>query len=391
MVILAGKIDGPTTTLALFQYTFNTKQEKYEIDPNPAYKKDFPLEKYKQNLSEMIDDFFNDCPDEKENIESVCFGVAGPLEVDDKEQGKSSRIKRPDFGLETSIFSEKSFSQKLPYDLPVSFINDMEAIGYSIFLGNEEHLEELNKINLELDPQAPRSLMLVSGGLGKALWLWDDQEKEFIPKSSEGGHRDFSVSSTDDMDLWKYWSERNDNKQKRNDNKQISWEFFLSSSGLIKIYKCLKKENEPELEHIKIAIEKLDRDEGNESLTISEISSLIVAEVFGNSEQPNLLCLKTIETFISLWASEAGNIALDYLPKGGLYIGGTILPVDWFKDENLKRIFMERFTTKGENAGLANHGIPVMVYQEEDIVLRGAARFAARFIAENKLFIMSSK
>lgn len=387
MVILAGKIDGPTTTLALFQYTFNTKQEKYEIDPNPAYKKDFPLEKYKQNLSEMIDDFFNDCPDEKENIESVCFGVAGPLKVDDKEQGKSSRIKRPDFGLETSIFSEKSFSQKLPYDLPVSFINDMEAIGYSIFLGNEEHLEELNKINLELDPQAPRSLMLVSGGLGKALWLWDDQEKEFIPKSSEGGHRDFSVSSTDDMDLWKYWSERNDN----NDNKQISWEFFLSSSGLIKIYKCLKKENEPELEHIKIAIEKLDRDEGNESLTISEISSLIVAEVFGNSEQPNLLCLKTIETFISLWASEAGNIALDYLPKGGLYIGGTILPVDWFKDENLKRIFMERFTTKGENAGLANHGIPVMVYQEEDIVLRGAARFAARFIAENKLFIMSSK
>jgi glucokinase len=384
MVILAGKIDGPTTTLALFQYTFNTKREKYEIDPNPAYKKDFPLEKYKQNLSEMIDDFFNDCPDEKENIESVCFGVAGPLEVDDKEQGKSSRIKRPDFGLETSIFSEKSFSQKLPYDLPVSFINDMEAIGYSIFLGNEEHLEELNKINLELDPQAPRSLMLVSGGLGKALWLWDDQEKEFIPKSSEGGHRDFSVSSTDDMDLWKYWSERNDNKQ-------ISWEFFLSSSGLIKIYKCLKKENEPELEHIKIAIEKLDRDEGNESLTISEISSLIVAEVFGNSEQPNLLCLKTIETFISLWASEAGNIALDYLPKGGLYIGGTILPVDWFKDENLKRIFMERFTTKGENAGLANHGIPVMVYQEEDIVLRGAARFAARFIAENKLFIMSSK
>ena len=382
MVILAGKIDGPTTTLALFQYTFNTKQEKYEIDPNPAYKKDFPLEKYKQNLSEMIDDFFNDCPDEKENIESVCFGVAGPLEVDDKEQGKSSRIKRPDFGLETSIFSEKSFSQKLPYDLPVSFINDMEAIGYSIFLGNEEHLEELNKINLELDPQAPRSLMLVSGGLGKALWLWDDQEKEFIPKSSEGGHRDFSVSSTDDMDLWKYWSERNDNK-----NKQISWEFFLSSSGLIKIYKCLKKENEPELEHIKIAIEKLDRDEGNKSLTISEISSLIVAEVFGNSEQPNLLCLKTIETFISLWASEAGNIALDYLPKGGLYIGGTILPVDWFKDENLKRIFMERFTTKGENAGLANHGIPVMVYQEEDIVLRGAARFAARFIAENKLFI----
>jgi glucokinase len=384
MVILAGKIDGPTTTLALFQYTFNTKQEKYEIDPNPAYKKDFPLEKYKQNLSEMIDDFFNDCPDEKENIESVCFGVAGPLEVDDKEQGKSSRIKRPDFGLETSIFSEKSFSQKLPYDLPVSFINDMEAIGYSIFLGNEEHLEELNKINLELDPQAPRSLMLVSGGLGKALWLWDDQEKEFIPKSSEGGHRDFSVSSTDDMDLWKYWSERNDNKQ-------ISWQFFLSSSGLIKIYKCLKKENEPELEHIKIAIEKLDRDEGNKSLTISEISSLIVAEVFGNSEQPNLLCLKTIETFISLWASEAGNIALDYLPKGGLYIGGTILPVDWFKDENLKRIFMERFTTKGENAGLANHGIPVMVYQEEDIVLRGAARFAARFIAENKLFIMSSK
>jgi glucokinase len=384
MVILAGKIDGPTTTLALFQYTFNTKQEKYEIDPNPAYKKDFPLEKYKQNLSEMIDDFFNDCPDEKENIESVCFGVAGPLKVDDKEQGKSSRIKRPDFGLETSIFSEKSFSQKLPYDLPVSFINDMEAIGYSIFLGNEEHLEELNKINLELDPQAPRSLMLVSGGLGKALWLWDDQEKEFIPKSSEGGHRDFSVSSTDDMDLWKYWSERNDNKQ-------ISWEFFLSSSGLIKIYKCLKKENEPELEHIKIAIEKLDRDEGNKSLTISEISSLIVAEVFGNSEQPNLLCLKTIETFISLWASEAGNIALDYLPKGGLYIGGTILPVDWFKDENLKRIFMKRFTTKGENAGLANHGIPVMVYQEEDIVLRGAARFAARFIAENKLFIMSSK
>ena len=29
--------------------------------------------------------------------------------------------------------------------------------------------------------------------------------------------------------------------------------------------------------------------------------------------------------------------------------------------------------------------------EEEDIVLRGAARFAARFIAENKLFIMSSK
>lgn len=367
MGILAGKIDGPISTIALFTYDFNEDSDQYEVEQKPLYQMDFTTKEYEHDIPKMIDDFFSRYPDEKENVESACFGIAGKVESTENEHHKQSKIKRDPIQLETNYFTESDFSKKLLSNLPVSFINDMDAIGYSIFLGNKEPLEPLNQ-GKKSDTNEHRALMLVSDGLGKALWLWDEQEKEFVPISSEGGHRDFSLSSKQDMELWQYWSDRNDNKP-------ISWEFFLSNSGLVKIYEFLQQNYEQESEQVKIAIESNRTD-----------PSPIINQAFSAS-QPDPLCRKAVEMFISIWGAEAGNIALDYKLNGGLYLGGNSILVDCFKDESLKNIFMEKFTTKGEYAAIPNQDIPVKIYREEDIVLRGAARFAARFIAEN-LFLL---
>jgi glucokinase len=82
-----------------------------------------------------------------------------------------------------------------------------------------------------------------------------------------------------------------------------------------------------------------------------------------------------MDMFVGLYGAEAGNVALKFLARGGIYIGGGIAPkiVDFLR----RPIFMERFLDKGRMRDVLE-GIPVRVIVREGVALLGTARYAAR-------------
>ena len=87
-------------------------------------------------------------------------------------------------------------------------------------------------------------------------------------------------------------------------------------------------------------------------------------------EEPNSLCRKTLDLFVSILGAEAGNLALTVMATGGIFIGGGIAPriVPLLCEGS----FMEAFTHKGRFARFMED-IPVKVILNPRAVLMGAA------------------
>ncbi|MEH2454261.1 glucokinase [Nostoc sp.] len=363
MYILAGEIGGKKSTFALFTHKIDSagkriidaqvksKTKTFSCEEYEDYCEKLPMKIEKNSIvPNMIKTFIEQHCDSPEKIYGACLGISGPV---NNEQAIIDRSK-----LKTT-FTKNDIKQVLPCKfLPVYLLNDMEAIGYSIFLGNEE--EELNKLSKEThqrDPKDRRALMLVGEGLGKACWYWNEKEEALRPFSSEGGHADYASRTDDEDKLLKMLREQ---KKQKGDLSPVSTENVLSETGLVKIYQYIQK----------------TRGYGNESLEQNqslEQNSKEASQIIEKAQQQNdSVCKDALDMFISIWGAEAGNLALWFKAQGGVYIGGITIPIEKLKEG----AFMEAFTNKAESHRSYNESISVKIFSTEDIVLLGAARFA---------------
>jgi glucokinase len=87
-----------------------------------------------------------------------------------------------------------------------------------------------------------------------------------------------------------------------------------------------------------------------------------------NRRQP--LCEKSLDIFVSILGSVAGNLALTGMTTGGVYLGGGIPPkiLPKLKED----IFMASFTNKGRFRSLMEK-IPVYVILNDRAAMFGAA------------------
>ncbi len=353
MVILAGKIAGEKSELGLFTHK-KDDAGKMTIDSLVA-SQPFNTKDYSHEMSSIIEVFLRQHYHPKKDIYGdiygACFGIAAPVKNREADIDQS--------GVKVTI-TEEAFQQKLPCPIvPICFINDMEAIGYGIFYGNgEDNLTELYKGNYQPKREDNRVLMLVSGGLGQALWYWDEKQEGLLPIPSEGGHIDFGARIDRDIELLIYLKEQ---KKKEGDHSPVSYEYVLSIPGLVRIYAFLQ--NIPE---------------GNSD---KDANAIIEAARQGDS-----LCKNALDMFISIWGAQAGNLALTYKAQGGVYIGGISIPIETLKEGT----FINTFTDKEGNFRSYNQGISVKVFEDPDIVLWGAARYAINegFVTEGKFAIM---
>jgi len=94
---------------------------------------------------------------------------------------------------------------------------------------------------------------------------------------------------------------------------------------------------------------------------------VIVGEAVARGSE---LCSATIETFIAILASEAGNLTLKVLATGGVYLGGGIPP------RILSLIdagqFMHEFSDKGRFEEMLRQ-VPIHIILNPEIALFGAA------------------
>lgn len=309
-MILAGDIGGTKVSLGLFEGKTRVAEKRYES-------RDF------SGIEKILDDFLtgNDS-----KIEKACFGVAGQV-IDGK-----CRLTNLSWQVETEHLREN-----LGIDA-VWLINDLAATAYAIpFLSPEAF--EVIQTGTSVS-EARISVISAGTGLGQAF-LVPGKNGKHIVMDSEGGHCDFSPRNELEAELLFFLQKK---------YSRVSIERVLSGPGLLDIYKFFKTKH-AEYEAIDFPITIVER-------AIAKTSPV---------------CEKTVELFISLYGALAGNLALQYLSEGGVYLGGGIAPkiIPLLQEGG----FMEAFLSKGRFKKYLSV-IPVKVVMDESAPLLGAAQYA---------------
>jgi len=159
-----------------------------------------------------------------------------------------------------------------------------------------------------------------------------------VPFASEGGHVDFAPQGAKERQFWDYLHKKYGH---------VSIERVISGPGLEHLYWFLVESGK----HKKV-------------LQGEEISRQII-----ESAGESAVCGEVLRWFASLYGAAAGNIALQFLSEGGLYLAGGIAPkiLSVLKQPE----FMKAFVDKGRFKELLQK-IPVHVVLNENLPLLGA-------------------
>ena len=321
-LIIAGDIGGTKTVIGCF-----VKGERRPV------LKEFRIydSKNSSGLEEIIENFI-DIFSLKVSI--ACFGIAGPV-----FNGICKTTNLP------WIVSEQKLKKHFGFN-HVCLINDLTANAYCIPFLNDDETFLLNKVNTFRKDNI--GLISPGTGLGEALLVYIDGKYNPVP--SEGGHVDFSPKNEAEIDLWRYLYNR---------FCHVSIERVLSGPGLYNIYSWLKDSGQfPENEQMLLKIKEMD-------------PARAITEAAINNYDP--LSVKTLDIFISVFGSAAGNLALTGMTTGGIYLGGGIPPK--ILPALKKNIFMNSFIDKGRFKNVLEK-IPVRVIIYKNAAMLGAAYYA---------------
>lgn len=323
-MILAGDIGGTHTRLALLDGTRELKIAVQETFSSREYTELLPI----------VQKFLRMHPSP---VSAACFGIAGPV-----RNGKCQATNLP------WIVDSRELSRALQLR-SVSLLNDLEANGWGIRVLKPEDLYLLHPG----DPLQKGNIALIAAGtgLGEAGLYWDGNEHH--PFACEGGHVDFSPRNALEIELLLYLS--------KTYSGHVSYERVVSGPGLRSIYEFLIKTGR-ETESLELKQEMKGRD----------LAQLI--SEWGR-ERRDPACTRALDWFLSLYGAEAGNLALKFLARGGVYIGGGIAPHLLAKLKEGR--FMEAFLDKGRFRSLLE-SISVRVILNDLTALLGAAEYARR-------------
>ncbi|NCC32555.1 MAG: glucokinase, partial [Chloroflexia bacterium] len=324
-MILAGDIGGTKTICALFSL---------EEGPHaPLVEVTFPSGRY-ASLEAIVRAFLADHPG---TIEKACFGVAGPV-VD----GRATMTNL------SWVVEEARLKEELG-PIPVTLINDLKAIAQAVPYLEPGDIATLNPG--ERVAHGAIGVIAPGTGLGEAFLTWDQGRYRAHP--SEGGHSSFAPTTPTETDLLKYLLE---------EHRHVSYERVCSGMGIPNIYAYFR--------------DRVFRQE-----TPSVASQLAAADdptpvIVGgalNPTGPCPVCAATLDCFLGILGSEAGNLALKVLATGGIYLGGGIPP------RLLPQLRGERFLNAMRNKGRFRklmERIPVHVILNSKTALYGAAAYA---------------
>lgn len=321
-MILAGDIGGTKTNLAYF----NPKSGALDLASMASY----PSRQH-SSLRDIIEKYIRD---NRGDITAAAFGIAGPV-ID----GRCEATNLP------WVVDSREIASVLGLH-STELVNDLEATAYGAL-----HLEQHDMVLLNsaaAKPRGMKAIIAAGTGLGEGGLLWDGRRYRAV--SSEGGHSDFAPRNELEINLLRFMLQRYE---------RVSYERVVSGPGIYAIYQFFRsRAGYPEPDWLRKAIE-----EGDPTIAVSN------AGAAGKDEA----CVETIETFVSLYGAEAGNLALKLLATGGVYVGGGIAP------KILRAIqrgsFMKSFTHKGRFASLLQN-IPVHVILNDKAALIGAAHVA---------------
>jgi glucokinase len=313
-VILAGDIGGTKTNMGLF----DVQQDKLVLVANKRY----PSREHK-GLEEIVADFVSVT---KPKLTAAGFGIAGPV-VD-------NRVKA---GNLPWIIDGGTMAKQLGLER-VRLMNDLEAAAFGINVMGPADLEVLH-VGVAA-PQAPRVVIAAGTGLGEAIIFWDGSKH--VPTATEGGHADFAPQTNQQADLWKFLKAKGE---------FASVELILSGRGFRTLHEFL----DPSVRHPDFDDPAVDP------------APRITQRALAN-ECP--VCVAAMNLWIEIYGSEAGNLVVRTVARGGVYVAGgiavKILPL--LKTGNFLAALQHKEKMKDFLAQ-----VPVQVILDEQCPLKGAA------------------
>jgi len=327
MLSLAGDIGGTKTNLAIFSP---------EAGPRaPLAEATFPSGRY-PSLEALVQEFLSQV---NLKVERATFGVAGPVVA-----GQSRITNLP------WVMDELQLQEALGLS-GVRLLNDLEAIANGV-----PSLEpaDLHTLNVGEPASGGASAIIAPGtGLGEAYLTWDGSH--YQAHASEGGHTDFAPINPLEIGLLSYLLERLGH---------VSYERVCSGRGIPNIYAYLRDRGYAE-----------EPDWLAEQLAAADDPTPIIVNNALNSDSACDLCAATLNSFVSILGTEAGNLALKVLATGGVYLGGGIPPRILPALEEGR--FLDAFRAKGRMSDLMAR-MPVHVILNPKVALLGAASHCLR-------------
>jgi glucokinase len=313
-LIVAGDIGGTKTNLGIF----DVQRGKLTKVADQRY----PSREHK-GLEEIVADFMK-----VTGAKATCasFGIAGPI-VD-------NRVRT---GNLPWVIDGATMAKMLGLDR-VRLLNDLEAAAYGISVLEPTDLETLREGVAA--PQAPRAVIAAGTGLGEAILFWDGTRH--IPTATEGGHADFAPHTEQQVELWRFIKARSE---------FVSNELILSGRG----FKTLHEFLNPDVRHPGFDDPSAD--------PAPEITRKALA-----GECP--VCVAAMNLWIEIYGSEAGNLVVRSVARGGLYVAGGIAV------KILPLLKGSLFTTAMQHKEKMTEflaQVPVRVVLDEECPLKGAA------------------
>ena len=337
-MILAGDVGGTKTRLAFCQLD-NGRIIRQQTDT-------FVSREY-SCLEDVVHNFIN-----KYNVSVTksCFGVPGPV-----VNGEAKATKLP------WNFKEEQISEKL--NIPsVKLVNDLVATAAAVphLMPDDLYVlheggppgptkEGQNRNSGSGNGEEVIGVLAPGTGLGQAYIYTNAGQRHILP--SEGGHSDFAPTNDVEVRLFQYLKSKYDH---------VSYDSILSGPGLNSIYTFLKETGfapePPELE------KRLREEDPGKVITTSGKA--------GEYE----LCTEALNIFASLLGTQAGNMVLNLLATGGIYLGGGIPAAIYEKLAD--GITVNSYLKKGRLSYLVEK-TPLYVILDDHTALLGAAYIAS--------------
>ena len=213
------------------------------------------------------------------------------------------------------------------FNWAVRIINDFEALAWSLPILESSDLFTIG--NGGADPTASMAVLGPGTGLGVACHALNPAGEIVI--ASEGGHATLPATCRREDAIIEHL---------RNRFGHVSVERVLSGDGLVNLYEAIA------------AIDHL-------SAVRRSAASITTGAIEGGCP----ICREALELFCAMLGSVAGDVALTFAAKGGVFIAGGIAPriVEYLRDSQ----FRARFESKGRyKSYLANIATSVIVCSE---------------------------
>jgi len=335
IVVLAGDIGGTKTWLRLARHSAQQSTCLHEQRYASAAYPRFEL---------LLADFLSSPALSGLKPLAACLAVAGPIQAQSDRQ--QAQITNLPWLLDSQDLSRQCGQ------IPVRLINDFEGIGHGIATLHDTDLAVLQTGTAT--PGAPRLLVGAGTGLGCALLL--PQSGTWRVLATEAGHSGFAPENAQQRALLEYLSVH---------HQRVTYEHLLSGAGLLRLYQfCRDSAAWPSETALAQAVASAD----DPAAAISQ------AALQGHSA----LAQASLDLFVRIYGSLAGNLALGCLPYDGIFIAGGIAPK--ILPALQQGEFITALTAKAPMAEVLTR-MPVTVVLNEKTGLLGAVQQAVNALS----------